>query len=82
MGSSLYLILLSDCKGRLKIIKTILGVSIAERKHLTSSRTQKLSSPAAKLVPGELGVKIARCTLFKIKNQLKGWFFYFKSSQL
>ena len=41
-----------------------IGVSIAEGKHLNSSRTQQLSPPAANIVPGKLGVKIARCTYF------------------
>jgi S-DNA-T family DNA segregation ATPase FtsK/SpoIIIE len=39
-------------------------VSIAVRKHPIPSRTRKLSSPAANVVPGGLGVRIARCIHF------------------
>jgi hypothetical protein len=38
------------------------------RKYPVTSRTWKSSSFAAKVVPGELGVRIARCTLQIIKN--------------
>jgi hypothetical protein len=41
-----------------------LGVSIAAMSHLIPSRTQKLSSPAAILVPGKPGAKLARCPHF------------------
>ncbi len=44
-------------------LKYSLGVSIAVRKYPVTSRTWKSSSLAAKVVPGELGVRIARCTL-------------------
>ena len=45
-----------------------LGVSIAVRKYPVTSRTWKSSSLAAKVVPGELGVRIARCTLHFYKK--------------
>jgi hypothetical protein len=38
------------------------------RKYPVTSRTWKSSSLAAKVVPGELGVRIARCTLHLYKN--------------
>jgi hypothetical protein len=41
-----------------------LGVSIAAGFHLIPSRTQKLSLPAAKIVPRKLGANIARCPHF------------------
>jgi hypothetical protein len=54
-----------------------LGVSIAVRKYPVTSRTWKSSSLAAKVVPGELGVRIARCTLLFLKSPKKlGLFFY------
>ncbi len=43
-------------------------MSIAVRKYPVTSRTWKSSSLAAKVVPGELGVRIARCTLHFIKK--------------
>jgi hypothetical protein len=54
-----------------------LGVSIAMRKYPVTSRTWKSSSFAAKVVPGELGVRIARCTLhfYKKSPQKCGLFF-------
>ena len=62
----------------LQISKHDLGVSIAVRKYPVTSRTWKSSSLAAKVVPGELGVRIARCTLhFYIKKPSKEGFFYF-----
>jgi phosphoglycerol transferase MdoB-like AlkP superfamily enzyme len=48
-------------------LKYDLGVSIAVRKYPVTSRTWKSSSLAAKVVPGELGVRIARCTLLFLK---------------
>ncbi len=48
--------------GRLKEEKG-LGVSLAAVFHLIPSRTQKLSPPAAILVPRKLGVNLARCPL-------------------
>jgi hypothetical protein len=54
-------------------------VSIAVRKYPVTSRTWKSSSLAAKVVPGELGVRIARCTLlFIIKEALERGLFYFE----
>jgi hypothetical protein len=49
-------------------LKYDLGVSIAVRKYPVTSRTWKSSSLAAKVVPGELGVRIARCTLHFYKE--------------
>jgi hypothetical protein len=53
----------------------IFGVSIAARKHLISSRTQKLSSLAVTVVLGRLSVRIARCTYFKKPLIYLGGFF-------
>ena len=55
-------------------IDFILGVSIAVRKHLIPSRTQQLSSLAAKVVLGRLSVRIARCTLLKNPDFVPGFF--------
>jgi hypothetical protein len=62
----------------IQIVNYDLGVSIAMRKYPVTSRTWKSSSFAAKVVPGELGVRIARCTLlFYKKSPLKSGLFYF-----
>gem|GEM_PF-468672 len=62
-------------------LKYSLGVSIAVRKYPVTSRTWKSSSLAAKVVPGELGVRIARCTLHFIKSPLT-WAFFFGGSMI
>ena len=51
-----------------------LGVSIALRKYPVTSRTWKSSLVAATVVPGELGVRIARCTLLIFKPSKEGFF--------
>jgi hypothetical protein len=59
-------------------------VSVAEVKHPTPSRTRKLSPPAAKVVLGQLSVRIARCTFyynpsFEVKALKEGFFLLFLS---
>ena len=50
---------------------------MAVRKYPVTSRTWKSSSFAAKVVPGELGVRIARCTLHFLKSSTSvGLFFW------
>ena len=56
--------------------KNNLGASIAEGKHPIPSRTRQLSPLAAKVVPGRLGVRIARCTLY-FKATFRSGFFIF-----
>ena len=60
----------------LQMSKYALGVSIAVRKYPVTSRTWKSSSLAAKVVPGELGVRIARCTLHFLKEALERGLFF------
>ena len=62
-------------KDQLKL-KYSLGVSIAVRKYPVTSRTWKSSSLAAKVVPGSLGVRIARCTLHFYKKALERGLFF------
>ena len=47
------------------------------RKYPVTSRTWKSSSFAAKVVPGELGVRIARCTLYFYKKARRNSGFFF-----
>jgi phosphoglycerol transferase MdoB-like AlkP superfamily enzyme len=76
-SKNVLLILFCDCKKIKPKLEYSLGVSIAVRKYPVTSRTWKSSSLAAKVVPGELGVRIARCTLHFIKKALeRGLFCY------